>query len=229
MKTARTNTNMKNRVNAILIGTVLSLATCGVSHAMSELVSLSFEPEWPATTAPGTVILYKVSAVTRAGQGMLEVSLSSLGLPDGATVSFSPSVLRFTGHEPTIQTATMTVTCASVTPTETLPFTLTGEALRETVTLTNQVQQSRFSVISALPTLALDPLTGGSLRLRGKGATGQIYQIESTPSLSKPTWTQIGSSTADGNGRFTFTTAQAKDSPARFYRAACPVPEPPQE
>ena len=220
---------MKNRVYAILTGTVLSLATCGVSHAMSELVSISIEPEWPATTNPGTVILYKVTAVTRAGQGLLEVSLSSLGLPDGATVSFSPSVLRFTGREPTTQTATLTVTCTKVTPTDTYPFTLTGTAQREVITLTNQVQQVLYSLVSAPPTLALDSLSGGGLRLRGKGATGQTYQIECTPNLSKPNWTPVGSSTADGNGRFTFTTAQAKDSPVRFYRAVCPAPLPPQE
>ena len=62
---------MKNRVYSLLIGTAFGLATCGASHAMSELVSMTVEPEWPATSQPGTVVLYKISVV-REGQGLLE-------------------------------------------------------------------------------------------------------------------------------------------------------------
>ena len=197
----------------------LTLTTVSVSQAMSTFVSLSIEPEWPATSTPGTVLLYKVTAVVREGSGLLEVALSTLGLPEGATIEFSPSLLRFTGHVPYVQTATMTVTCLKVTPTDTYPFNLTGDARREAITLTNQVQQELYSLIIAPPVLALDLLSEGSLRLRGKGTTGQAYRIESTPSLTNPVWTTAGSSTADGNGRFTFFTAQAPDAPMRFYRA----------
>ncbi len=210
---------MKKRVYTILMGMALTLTTVSVSHAMSDFVSLSIEPEWPATSNPGTVILYKVTAVVREGSGLLEVSFSSLGLPEGATVSVSPSPLRFTGHEPTVQSALLTVTCPEVTPTETYPFTVTGTTRREAITLTNQVQQELYSLIVAPPVLALDRLSEGSLRLRGKGTTGQIYRIESTPSLTEPTWSTAGSCTADGNGRFTFFTAQAPDATMRFYRA----------
>ena len=210
---------MKNRVYAIVIGMAFSLTTVSVSQAMSELVSLSIEPEWPATSSPGTVIVYKLSAVAREGQGMLEVSLSTLGLPDGATVSFSPDVLRFTGRAPECLTSTVTITCTNLTATDNYPFTITGAALRETVTLTNQPVQTPYGVVNGPAVLALDRLSGGSLRLRGAGATGQTYQIESTPDLSKPAWTLVGSTTADGNGRFTFVTAQAAGASMRFYRA----------
>ncbi len=202
----------------------LSLATASVSHAMSDFVSLSIEPEWPATANPGTVIVYKVTAVVREGSGLLEVSFSSLGLPAGATVSVSPSPLRFTGHEPTVQSALLTVTCPEVTPIDTYPFTLTGNAQREAITFTNQVQQELYSLIVAPPVLALDRLSAGSLRLRGKGTTGQTYTIETSPTLTNPVWTPAGSSTADGNGRFTFFTAQAPDAPVRFYRAVESAP-----
>jgi hypothetical protein len=210
---------MKQRVYTILIGLALSLASVSTSHAMSEFVSLSIEPEWPATSNPGTVILYKVTAVVREGSGLLEVALSTLGLPEGATVEFSSSLLRFTGHVPYVQTATMTVTCLKVTPTDTYPFNLTGDARREALTLTNQVQQELYSLIVGPPVLALDRLSEGSLRLRGKGTTGQTYTIETSPTLTNPVWTPAGTSTADGNGRFTFFTAQPSDVPVRFYRA----------
>jgi hypothetical protein len=210
---------MKKRIYIILIGMALSLANVSDSRAMSTLIDLSIEPEWPTTSSPGTVILYNVSAVLREGSGLLEVWLSSLGLPEGATVSFSPSVLRFTGHVPEVQTATMTVTCPEVLPTDTYPFTLSGDARRETVTLTNQVQQELYSLIVGPPVLFLDRMSGTNLRLRGQGTTGQTYRIESTPSLTQPDWTPLGSCTADGNGRFTFFTAQAADASMRFYRA----------
>jgi hypothetical protein len=219
MNTLPTNKIMKNRVYSILFGMALSLASVSTSHAMSEFVSLSIEPEWPTTSNPGTVILYNVTAVVREGSGLLEVVLSTLALPEGATVTFTPDLLRFTGNAITVQTAIMTVTCPEVTPTETYPFTLTGDARREAITLTNQVQQELYSLIVAPPVLVLDRLSEGSLRLRGKGTTGQIYRIESTPSLTEPVWSAAGSCTADGNGRFTFFTAQAPDVPARFYRA----------
>jgi hypothetical protein len=193
---------------------------------MSELVTVSIEPQWPTTSTPGTVIVYGVSAVTRAGQGLLEVSLSSLGFPDGATVTLSPSVLRFTGHDPLIQTATLTVTCTNVTPTDNLPFTITGTAQRQTVTLTNQVQMVAQKMPNLSPSLALDSLGAGNLRLRGKGASGQTYQVESVPSLSDTNWTPVGTTTADGNGRFTFFTAVAKEAPVRFYRAVELTPAP---
>ena len=219
-----TNKVMKTRVYAILIAIALTLTTAGISQAMSEFVSLSVEPEWPATSNPGNVVIYKITAAVRAGSGLLEVALSTLGLPEGATVSFAPSLLRFTGHEPTNQTAIMTVTCPEVTPTDTYPFTLTGDAQREAITFTNQVEQELYSLIVAPPLLALDRLSEGGLRLRGKGTTGQTYTIETSPTLTNPVWTPAGSSTADGNGRFTFFTAQAPDAPVRFYRAVESAP-----
>jgi len=82
MNTLPTNKIMKKRVYPILIGVALALATASTSHAMSTFVSLSVEPEWPTTTNPGTVILYKVTAVVREGSGLLEVLLSSAGLPE---------------------------------------------------------------------------------------------------------------------------------------------------
>lgn len=208
---------MKKRINAIVIGMALSLATVSASRAMSELVSLSIEPEWPATSTPGNLVLYKVSAVVRSGSGLLEVSLSSLGLPAGATADFSPSILRFTGNQLTAQTAIMTVTCAELTPTDAYPFILTGTALRQTITLTNQVQQQKW--VAERPALAIDRVSDGSLRLRGTGISGLTYKIQATSSLTNPEWIAVGSSTADGNGRFTFFPAREFNGPMQFYRA----------
>jgi hypothetical protein len=220
---------MKKRVQALLTGIAFSLATCGMSHAMSELIYLSAMPVWPASSTPDSNIVYTVSTVGRGGAGLLEVTLTAGDLPAGVTVTFSPSVLRFTGNQLITQTATMTVHCPSLIPVDCFPFTITGTSQRETITITNLVMFTPQFVATRRPTLYLDDLGNGDLRLRGLGATGKTYLIEATSDLTNPVWTPLGNSTADGNGRFTFFTAQlpapAKSatqppSPAmRFYRA----------
>src|SRR5205814_186671 len=169
--------------------------------------SLSTEPLWPASSKPDNNLVYNVTTVGRSGSGLLEVTLTAGAMPPGVTVTFSPSVLRFTGNQLTAQTATMTVHCPSLIPLDSYPFTLTGTAQRETVTITNLIMFAPDYVASRLPTLYLDNLGNGALRLRGLGATGKTYQIQARSHLTDPVWTPLGSATADGNGRFTFFPA----------------------
>ena len=215
---------MKNRVHALLIGITLNVATCGLGHAMSELTYLSAMPMWPTSSIPDSNIVYTVSTVGRAGSGLLEVTLSASNLPPGVTVTFSPSVLRFTGNQLTTQTATMTVHCPSLIPMDCFPFTITGTSQREVVTVTNQVMFTPEFVATRPPTLLLDNLGNGGLRLRGLGATGKTYRIEATSSLTNPVWTPLGNSTADGNGRFTYFTTRLPGSATRFYRVVETAP-----
>jgi hypothetical protein len=191
---------------------------------MSELVSLSSDPLWPTSSTPDNTLVYNVTTVGRAGAGLLEVTLTAGDMPPGVTVTFSPSVLRFTGNQVTSQTATMTVHCPSPLPLDCFPFTLTGTSLRETVTITNLVMFTPEFVATRLPTLYLDNLGNGALRLRGLGATAKTYRIEAKAQLTDTVWMPLGSATADGNGRFTFFTAMAADAPMRFYRAVESAP-----
>lgn len=218
---------MKNRSYAILLGLGMSLASASLSHGMSHLVGLSMEPQWPETTHPGTSIVYKLDAIVREGQGLLEVTFSTEGLPEGTQVTFTPPKVRFTGRVPTVQTAYMIITCPEVMPTDIYPFTVTGTARRESITITNQVALGRDGNASLRPLLLLDLLGDGGLRLRGLGVGGQTYRIESTADLANPVWTPLGSTTADGNGRFSFfLTAEQKQAPIQFYRAVALAPEP---
>jgi hypothetical protein len=219
MNTLPTIKIMKKQVYTILIGMALTLMTASTSHAMSTLISLSTEPLWPTSSTPDSNLVYNVTTVARGGAGLLEVTLTAGAMPPGVTVTFSPSVLRFTGNQLTAQSATMTVHCPSLIPLDCYPFTLTGTALRESTTITNLVMFTPDYVATRPPTLYLDNLGNGALRLRGLGATGKTYQIEAKSDLTDPVWTPLGTATADGNGRFTFFTAQAPGAPARFYRA----------
>jgi len=208
----------------MLLGLTFSLVSAGVSHAMSELISLSCVPLWPTSSKPETNLVYNLTTVGRGGAGLLEVKLTADAMPPGVTVTFSPSVLRFTGNQVTAQTATMTVRCPSLMPVDCHAFTITGTALRETITTTNLVMFTPEYVAIRPPTLFLDMLGKGDLRLRGLGATGKTYQIEAKSDFANPVWTPLGSATADGNGRFIFFTALAADVPMHFYRAVESAP-----
>jgi hypothetical protein len=211
--------SMKNRINAVLVGLALFLATTSASQAMSKLVSLTIEPLWPASTEPGTIVLYQVT-VTREGQGFLEVNLSADGLPEGAVVSFSANPLRFVGREPGTQTCIMAIDCAQVTATDTYAFTVTGKSRRETITVANLVSKA-FSDVSSNPSLTLDLRDDGTGLLRGTGVGGQTYRIETSTDLLSGAWATLGFTTADGNGRFMLIDEDTKvaDLPMKFYRA----------
>jgi hypothetical protein len=215
---------MKNRVHALLIGAALSLAACGLSHAKSEFITLSTTAMWPVSSTPDSNIVYTVSSVGRGGAGMLEVALTAGALPPGVTATFTPNVLRFTGNGLTLQTATLTVHCPSLIAIDCFPFTLTGTSKNETITITNMVMFTPQFVANRPPTLFIDNLGNGDLRLRGLGATGKTYQLQVTSDLGNPNWAPLGLSTADGNGRFTYFTAQATAN--RFYRAVEYAPAP---
>lgn len=171
------------------------------------------------------MISYEVT-VERAGQGLLEVALTSDGLPEGATVSFAKNPVRYTGHQTTIHTFLMTVTCPAVMPTETLPFTVTGSARRESITVTNQISGRLLDLNAALLLVSLEVPQVPNPALRGLGGSGRTYQIEVTSDLGNPNWTTAGLTTADGNGRFTFFDLDSDgSSPAvRFYRAVAVAP-----
>jgi hypothetical protein len=215
---------MKNKINTILLAGAFALTATDVGHAMSQLISVSAEPLWPTSSTPDSNLVYTVTTIGRAGSGLLEVALAAGAMPPGVTVTFSPSVMRFTGNQVTAQTATMTVHCPSLMPMDCYPFTLTGTALRESLTVTNLVLFTAEYIETRPPTLYLDIQGQGALRLRGLGATGKTYRIEAKSNLADPVWTSLGSATADGNGRFTFFTAQTADAQPRFYRAVESTP-----
>ena len=210
---------MKKNICALFVAVIYGLVSVGTSEAMSSLVSLSQQPLWPASPTPNGDLVYSITAVGRAGSGLLEVGLTGTNFPAGVTVTFSPSVLRFTGNQLTAQTATMTVSCQSLTPIDCYPFVITGTAQRETISITNLVCITRSAIAVRLPTLYLDTLTNGNYKLRGLGASGKTYQIQAASSLVNPVWTTLGSSTADANGRFTFFPALAAGTTAKFFRA----------
>lgn len=219
---------MRNNFKAITAALVLGLAASTGAPAMSHLASISIAPLWPTNSNPGNVVLYQVT-VERSGRGLLEVDFSSAGLPDGCVASFTYDPVRFTGKDPRLVQFVMTITGPAPTPTDLFAFTVTGTARREAITLTNTIPQALGAAPAAPVLVGLDLRPDGVAELRGLGATGQTYEIEATSDLANATWSSVGDSTADGNGRFTFIheSAQVTTTPMRFYRAVLLAPNVP--
>jgi hypothetical protein len=216
--------SMKKNLLTLFFGAACLVAVPTVSPAMSHLIDMAMTLESPTPTTPANVVVYKITAVVRSGQGLLEVGLSSAGLPQGVTVSFSPASLRFTGRIPETQVAYMSIAFPDSVAVGNYQFTVTGTAQRETITITNIVSSPRTSQAAVL---FIERNGNGQAVLTGAGTPGSIYQIESTPDLDNPAWTPFGSATADSVGRFTLqppidTTA----SPMRFFRVASPALQP---
>jgi hypothetical protein len=218
MKSRQLDQIMKKQISALLLGVAFSLASTGVSHAMSELISLSQTPLWPTASTPSNSVAYSITTVGRAGAGLLLVNYSTGAMPPGVTVTFSPSFSRFTGNQITAQTTVMTVSFSGCPlPLDSYPFTITATSQRESLTITNQATFAPDYVSVRPATLSIDNLGNSNLCIRGLGATGKTYQIEATTSLDNTVWAAMGSATADGNGRFVLFTQPA---PAvRFFRA----------
>lgn len=206
----------------------LAVAGANTSHAMSEFASLTLTPLWPTNSTPGNVVSYGVT-LERLGSGMLSVDFSSSGLPEGTTVSFTQDPARYTGNNPRFMYFVMTVTATKPTPTDSFTFVVTGTSRRESISVTNTIQNLFKGNSTAPVLLSLDLRPSGDVELRGLGTTGESYQIEATNDLNNPTWTSVGLSTAEGNGRFTFihAAAQSPGIPMRFYRAVKPGPSNP--
>ncbi|MGA2747502.1 MAG: hypothetical protein ABSG59_01905 [Verrucomicrobiota bacterium] len=63
-------------------------------------------------------------------------------------------------------------------------------------------------------------LAGGNVQLTGAGGLLLPYQVQASPNLAAPSWTPLGTVTADAGGFLQFTDSAATNSGARFYRLA---------
>src|SRR5436190_10707791 len=88
-------TQIKQRLAFCLaLGALVGLS--GNLQAAPILTSVSAGTQAQDPVAPGSNATYVVT-VTRTGNGNIDVYLSADGLPPGATATFSPNPVRFTG------------------------------------------------------------------------------------------------------------------------------------
>src|SRR5437867_609284 len=121
----RSKETMKNQLLTTIAMLVLVSTWQRMALAGPVLDSVTVSPQTPASINPGSNGTYTVT-VTRTGYGDIDIYLSCSTLPAGASATFSPSMIHFTGPTPTSGTATLTISTTASTPTGVYAFTVTA-------------------------------------------------------------------------------------------------------
>jgi uncharacterized repeat protein (TIGR03803 family) len=98
-------------------------------------------------------------------------------------------------------------------------FIVSGGALCGTSALGGEMNEGVIFSIDIPPFCdGLESVNGTNI-VRFGGVPGQSYFIQSCASLASAQWQNLGSRTADAEGRFEFAESQPSGSVARYYRA----------
>jgi hypothetical protein len=199
---------------------LLVLACATSAWADSTVGSVSVGSQSPNPVMPGSNASYTIT-VNRAGTGNLDVYLSATNLPAGVSGTFVPSFVHFSGSLST-RTAILTLaTTTSVAP-GTYNFVVTGRDGGSSNFKTAPgalVVGSTSTIGQGQPSsIAIQMLAPGQTQITCTGSAGHSYQIEATTDLVNPSWTVIGSATADQFGVCIFVDANAGLFSQRFYR-----------
>jgi len=187
--------------------------------AASVLSSVTISSQTPGAVAPGSDATFIVT-VSRTDNGNLDAYLSASGLPAGATATFSPSMVHFTGSTPTSGTSTLTISTDNSLATCSNSFTVTATdgASFNKKSCTRSMMLSCSAKPQSIFTCGV--LADGSFQFVCNGSPNQPCLIQATTNLTAPAWSTIGTNTADGSGIMSFIDTDAKKYPARFYRTA---------
>lgn len=100
------------------VGLLLLLGAPGLALATaSTLTGVSVGSQTGSLSAGVAGSVTYVVTVTRTGSGNIDIDLTvPSGLPTGATASFNPTQISFTGNVPTSGTSSMTITTTAATP-----------------------------------------------------------------------------------------------------------------
>lgn len=173
--------------------------------------SLDIGPQSPATICRGNSASFPLT-ITRTGNGNMEIYLSAPDLPPGATASFSPNPVRFSGSIVSA-TATISISTTSEAPAGSNAFSIVAIDGASHNSMTNLLS---LQTGNCLPEAAITPT--GCMCLTFYGAPGQSCVVQATTNLVAPSWSTICTTNIGNNGLLIFTDLDSKNFPMRFYR-----------
>jgi hypothetical protein len=174
--------------------------------------SLQIGSQAPAPVNRGGSASYTIT-VTKINSGSMDVYLSALDLPQGATASFSPSPIKF-GSGTTVGRATMTIsTTESIVPGPHL-FGVLGRDGGSHNTITNA---ATLDVTLSSPGVV--QMANGSWCFAFATEPGQSYKIQANTNFSSPSWTTLCTTNAGTNNLLVFIDRDAAKYPCRIYRS----------
>ena len=188
----------------------------GNLQAAPILTSVSAGIQAPDPVAPGSNATYLVT-VTRTGNGNIDVYLSADGLPPGATATFSPNLVHFTGSTVASATSQLVVTTAASTLPGSYDFTLVAD------------DGASHNIVTNTATLNV-PLSGACITRLADGTicvgfdtpAGQDCRLQATTDLTDPFWTTLCTTNSGTYSLLVFVDQDALKYPFRFYRLAMP-------
>src|SRR5262245_20641271 len=115
---------MKNNLKKLSV-MALALGLARAALADSVLTSASVGPQAPSAITSGDSASYTVTII-RSGSGSMDVYLTCMNLPAGATASFSPNPVSFSGNVPTSLTSTLVISTTTNVAAGSYPFVITA-------------------------------------------------------------------------------------------------------
>src|SRR5271157_2300518 len=216
-----------------LVGTRLTMVV-GTNKATGDntpiaylgVAQVSSTPSFTLSASPASVSITQgnqgTSTITTTISGGFDsaISLSTSGVPSGATVSFNPSTIPAPGAG----NSTMTITVGSSTPVGTYPITVTGTGggiqQNTTVTLTVTTAGSNFSISASPASLNVVQGNQGTSTITTTISGGFNSSISLSAS-GVPSGTTVsfnpGTVPAPGAGNSTMTITVGSSTPVGTY------------
>jgi hypothetical protein len=203
---------LKNLVSRLTF--IVALASGGELLADQSVGSLQIGPETQDPVCLGRSASYSVTiTATNSNSGALDFDLSTLGLPPGATATFSPSSIKIV-NKTSPGTATLVISTTNTIMPGSYPFSVMSRDSASGNTITNT---ATLNVGPCLPWLVQD--TNGCWCYTFGTQPGNTYQIQVTTSLCPPNWTTLCTTNAGIYSFLVFMDADKAFYSIRFYRA----------
>ncbi|MDB6109695.1 MAG: hypothetical protein JWR69_1445 [Pedosphaera sp.] len=191
------------------------------ARASSTLTSVSVGEQLIGVVNPGGTASFPVT-VTRTGAGRLDVELSISGLPAGATATFLPAQVTFTGNKPDSQTAIVTITTPASFARGRSCFSVIATELDHNDHHPIKTATAANAMYVGVGHVCLTKMPDSTFRVGCAGAPGELLLLQSSPSIIAPVWTTIATNTTDASGWFTWQAPDTTNSQCRFYRTVKP-------
>ena len=210
---------MKKRLNKLFALVALGLAHAAYADPL--LVSVTASSPSPASINPGSNATYTVT-VNRTNSGGMVINLSCLGLPSGASASFSPNPIVFGTSLPDSKSATLTVSTTAAIAQGSYSFTIKAQDGGSHVIVTNTatlvVGSDGKNNLASQNITSIQVLGDGSASVSLHAAPSKSYILQATPTISPSAWVNIATNTTDTTGDCILIDSAASTFSSRFYR-----------
>jgi hypothetical protein len=204
--------------NTVRIGTLaLMLITGGKLLADPLMTSLQLGTQSPDPINSGGTATYNIT-ITKTNSGGMDLYLSTLNLPAGATASFTPNPIAIS-KSATSGTGTLIISTTNTLAQGRYSFQVVANDGSSHNSMTNTAILDVGSPLgSPVATVTLAQTPSG-WRFSFPTQPGHSYQVQATSDLSAPAWTTLCTTNCGTNYLLVFMDTDKTFYSCRFYRA----------